>query len=393
MLALIDLLGILILFFVSLFLVVLFHELGHAIMALTFTKGIVNIYIGSHGETNNSAKIKTGRLITHIKSNPLKWIRGICVPSVMEMSINNKIIFVAAGPIISILTGLAALFVFNNINPGIIRLQLMFFGLFSVLTGITNFYPRVLSRRSISGQLTTTDGYKLFQLFRMKFLPPQFTVATELFNKKNYDESSKTLQTLIDTGNKNKHVLRLAINANLLAKNLTRSDEFMTIFLRKYVPNSNDYCNAGYIKSMFKDEEVALGLYKKSLALNSSSPVALNNIGHSLIELGRYLEAEQYLNAAISESPKFCHAHSNLGLVRIHMGNMEGGLEAIQNCFGIDPNFVHAYTCLGVYNMKMGRYSEAKKNFEKSNELGSDDLSNNEYLKEIETKLGNNTSI
>jgi tetratricopeptide (TPR) repeat protein len=163
--------------------------------------------------------------------------------------------------------------------------------------------------------------------------------------------------------------------------------------LKKFVPNSDDYCNAGYIKSMFKNEEAALALYKKSLALNSSNPVALNNIGHSLIELARYPEAEQYFDAAISESPKFCHAHSNLGLVRIHMGNLEGGLEAIQNCFEIDPNFVHAHTCLGFYHMKIGKYSEARKDFEKSKELGSDDLSNNEYLKEIETKLGNDTCI
>ncbi len=390
MLALFDVLGILLLFIFSLFLVILLHELGHAMMVLPYTKGIVKIYIGSHGETNNSVQIKTGRLITHIKSNPLKWIRGRCIPPAMEMSINHQIMFVAAGPIISILSGLTALFIFQQTNPGIIRFELMFFGVFSVLVGITNFFPRTLSKRSISGQLITTDGYKLLQLYRLKSLPPQYATATELFNNKQYVESSIILQTLIEKGNKNKQVLRLAINANLQAKNLKRSDELMTIFLKKYVPNSDDYCNAGYIKSMSKNEEVALGLYKKSLTLNSSNIVALNNIGHSLIELGRYPEAEQYLDAAISESPKFCYAHSNLGLVRIHMGDLEGGLEAIQACLEIDPNFVDAHTCLGVYNMKMGRYAEAKRDFEKSIELGSDDLSNNEYLKEIEINMGNN---
>jgi protein O-GlcNAc transferase len=104
---------------------------------------------------------------------------------------------------------------------------------------------------------------------------------------------------------------------------------------------------------MFKDEEAALGLYKKSLALNSGNVVTLNNIGHSLIELGRYPEAIQYLEAAISESPKFCHAHSNLGLVKIHLGDLEGGLEAIQVCLELDPNFADAHTCLGVYNMNL----------------------------------------
>jgi tetratricopeptide (TPR) repeat protein len=221
-------------------------------------------------------------------------------------------------------------------------------------------------------------------------LPPQYAIGIELFNKKQYVESSTILQTLIESGNKNKHVLRMAINANLLAKNFQQSDDLITIFLKKHLPNSDDYCNAGYIKSMLKDEAAALELNKKSLALNSGNTIALNNAGHSLIELGRYPEAEHYLDHAISESPKYCYAHSNLGLARIHMGDLEGGLQAIQACLELDPNFADAHTCLGIYNMKMGRYSEAKMDFEKSKELGSDDLSNDEYLKEIEKKIGNN---
>jgi hypothetical protein len=291
MIAIFDLIGLLLLFAISMFLVILFHELGHALMILALTKGIVNLYIGSHGETNNSIQIRTGRLITHIKSNPFKWVRGRCVPPSTQISINHQILYIAAGPIISILTGLTALFILRHTKPSFIRSEVLFFGILSVFVGIANFFPRILQKRTVNGKLISTDGYKLFQLFRLKFLPPQYATATELFNKKKYVKASIILQTFMETGNKNKHVLRLAINANLLAKNLNRRDELINIFLKKYLPNSDDYCNAGYIKSMSKNEEEALELYKKSLTLNTSNVVALNNVGHSLIKLGRYPEA------------------------------------------------------------------------------------------------------
>src|SRR5580704_13733084 len=285
---LIDVIGILLLFALVSFFVVLFHELGHALMVLAFSEGDVNIYIGSYGEVNNSLQVRTGRLTTHIKYNPVKWRRGICFPPNAQISTNHQIIYVAAGPVLSLLSGLIALYIFQHINPGVIRFELMFFGFSSVLVGVGNLLPIVLSKRAATGQRITSDGYKLIQLFRLKSLPPQFAAATELFNKKQFAESSKMLQTLIESGNKNKHVLRLAIHANLQAKNFQCSDELITIFFKKHQPNSDDYCNAGYIKSMIKDEETALGLYKKSLELDSRNVTALNNTGHSLIELGHY---------------------------------------------------------------------------------------------------------
>ncbi len=93
-------------------------------------------------------------------------------------------------------------------------------------------------------------------------MPQEYVAAMELFNKKEFAESSKILETLVETGNNNKQILRLAISANLQAKNLQRGDELITIFLKKHLPNSEDYCNAGYTKSMLKDEVAALSLYK-----------------------------------------------------------------------------------------------------------------------------------
>lgn len=290
----------------------------------------------------------------------------------------------------SIGSGFIALFIFWHVNPGIVRFELFLFGIVSFSVGITNLFPRILSKRTSRGQVLATDGYRLLELFRVKFLPQEYATATELFTKKLYLESSMVLQNLIEAGNKNKYVLRLAISANLQAKDIQRGDALNAIFFKKHSPNSNDYCIAGYIKSMLKDEEAALGLYKKSITLDSDNVVALNNIGHSLIELKRFQEAIQYLDDAISKSPKFCLGHCNVGLAKIHLGDLEGGLEAIKVCLELDPNLADAHTSLGIYNLKKGNLTDAKRCFEKSKELGSDDISNDTNLGEVEEMMGNN---
>src|SRR6266700_7283898 len=131
----------------------------------------------------------------------------------------------------------------------------MFFGSFSVMLAIGNIFPRALSKRTADGRVLFTDGYYLVKLFRIKYLPSEYGIATEHFNNKQYTESAASLHGVIESGNRNKHVLRLAISANALAKNFEPADRWSTVLLKKYVPNSDDYCQAGYCKSELKLED------------------------------------------------------------------------------------------------------------------------------------------
>jgi tetratricopeptide (TPR) repeat protein len=378
--------GILLFYMFTIFSIVLLHELGHALMGMSLTKGVVHVHIGSYVENHKSFQVKTGRITTYVNYNPTTWIRGRCILVKTSISNNRQIAYILGGPAMSILTGIIILYIFQNLQPGHMAFAPLFFGLNSIFVGVANLLPITFAKQS-TGIIITSDGYKLLQLLRLKALPAQFSVASELFTNKQFEESSSILQTLVESGNKNKHILRLAISASIQAKLFDRGEALMTIFLNKHLPNSNDYCNAGYLKSKLKDEEVALKLYKKSLALNSGNVVALSNAGHSLNELGRYAEAIPYLDAAISESPKFCPAYANLAFAKINEGDLEAGMEVIQVCLEIDPNFSDTHTCLGIYHVKKDNLLAAKACFEKSKELGSDNLANDAYLKEIEEKL------
>ncbi len=383
-------LGILLLMFLTWFCIILFHELAHAAVILTIAKGDVNIFVGSFGNSKQSLKVQTGRLTTFIKYNPLRWTKGRCVLPKEPISYNHLILCIAAGPLVSVLTGLLALLIYQNINPGILRFELLLFGFTSVAIGLGNLFPRTHKKQDDGVEVIhTSDGATLIKLFRIKFLPAEYGLAFTHFNNKQYAEAAIEIQKLIDTGNKNKYVLRLAINSNILAKNFMQGDKLAAFFLKKYLCNATDFCNAGYLKSMLKEPEAALVLFKKSLALDSGSAYVLNNIGNALLVLKRYPEAKEYLDAGISVSPKLAHLYSNLGLVKMHLNDLEGSLRDIHHSLELDPNFADGYSSLGQYHMNQKEWSEAKLSLQKAKELDPDDADIDRYLIELEEALQN----
>jgi tetratricopeptide (TPR) repeat protein len=72
------------------------------------------------------------------------------------------------------------------------------------------------------------------------------------------------------------------------------------------------------------DWEGAVEAYNHALAADPGDPLvryfANNNLGYSLIQVGRFDEAEEYCEAAILICPEQYNAHKNLGLAREGQG-------------------------------------------------------------------------
>jgi tetratricopeptide (TPR) repeat protein len=70
--------------------------------------------------------------------------------------------------------------------------------------------------------------------------------------------------------------------------------------------------------------EAAIQSYNHALAADPRDPFiryfANNNLGYSLIQVGRFDEAEEYCEAAIEINPAQYNAHKNLGLAREGQG-------------------------------------------------------------------------
>lgn len=72
------------------------------------------------------------------------------------------------------------------------------------------------------------------------------------------------------------------------------------------------------------DWDGAIASYNQALSADSVDPLiryfANNNLGYSLLQLGRFDEAEEYCEAAIRINPERHNAHKNIGLAREGQG-------------------------------------------------------------------------
>ena len=151
------------------FVTVTLHELGHAIPALLWTRAEVTIYIGSIGSPYNSFHLTIGRLEFYCKYNPLLWYKGCCLYSDDYLSIDQRIWFVAGGPIASVLETVGTWLLISNLQQeGFFRV--VFGSIFVISLGATAYslFPNPAPQYTSSGYAVYSDTYQIFRLIRMK---------------------------------------------------------------------------------------------------------------------------------------------------------------------------------------------------------------------------------
>jgi Peptidase M50B-like len=172
------------LFFVARFFTILFHELGHAIPAIIFTREPVAIYIGSYGEEEGNIQFNSGLLEINIKRNPLLWRKGLCIVYDNDMTIRQRIIQVLAGPLSSlVIAGITAFIAFAFDMHGSIKLIFSIFLLSAVLDLIFNLYPRTIQLQDYS--ILHTDGRQTLNLIRSWFQERSIMKGNNRYRKNN----------------------------------------------------------------------------------------------------------------------------------------------------------------------------------------------------------------
>src|ERR1041385_9467868 len=80
--------------------VVLLHELGHALFATIIARQKIVIFLGSYGDKERSANVNFGVLEIWFTGNPFLWQYGLCVPSFPITRADQRISYFLAGPIL-----------------------------------------------------------------------------------------------------------------------------------------------------------------------------------------------------------------------------------------------------------------------------------------------------
>ena len=356
--------------FLSCFLIrpttVALHELGHGIPALLITKQKVSLYIGSYGDSKKSLRVKLGLLHFYFTYNIFAWNKGLCVPSAKKISLNNQIIYILGGPIISLTTVIGALYLaFTYDINGMHKLLLIFLLISALIDFVYSLVPSSTPYKAANGNLLYNDGENLRRLFYLKKLPTEFSDATESYHAQKFEDAAILYEKLLADGFTKEVIYRSTIIAFLHAKNYRKAKEVSDEFAQRHTLNSDDFSAMALAYSQIGLHEQALEYYDRSLILNPKNIYALNNKGYTLNLMESYEEATSFFNEAIAIDDDFAYAYCNRGLSKIKMGQFDEGLKDIYYSLEVDKENSYAYRNLGIYYLEQEKFSEALNNFKK----------------------------
>ncbi|WP_064967866.1 tetratricopeptide repeat protein [Tenacibaculum ovolyticum] len=371
---------------------ILIHELGHGIPALILTKGKVNLYIGSYGDSKNNFRLTLSRLdVFFKKDNPLYWKVGLCKTNDSDIPIFKQFIIVLFGPIASLMLAIFIVYIIFNTNvPDDLIIILFVFMISSLYDFFINIVP---SRESITldnGSITHNDGQQLKLLFNYRTFYTDYKIAVDYYNNKDFVKASTYFKKIIESNIDYDYVYRLAISSFIQTTDYETAELLNTAFEAKHkkIFNSNDFTNSGLIKSRLENHQEAIIDYTKSLEIDSNNTYSLNNRGYTYNLIGEYERAILDFNKAIKLEPNFAYAFNNLGLAKIKLGDIEDGLKNIEKSMNLDPNNSYAYMNLGIYHFDKKNYKEALVNYNKALELDKETFLIDKRIKEVKLKLG-----
>jgi tetratricopeptide (TPR) repeat protein len=104
-------------------------------------------------------------------------------------------------------------------------------------------------------------------------------------------------------------------------------------------------------------------LFSHALAVTKNNPVAHNNLGAALEQLGRREEALPHYREAIRLKPQSPQAYNNLGNVLDALGRFDEALAAYHEALRLRPGVALVHNNLGMMLAKQGKYEDARTNF------------------------------
>jgi tetratricopeptide (TPR) repeat protein len=349
------------------------HELGHAIPSLLFTKQDVKIFIGSYGNTSKGFHLKAGRLLLWMHYNPLRWYKGMCKFEANETSINQRIIILLMGPLITFIIGvLATILVFSdNDIHGAMRFIALGLLISSGVELFFNLVPNFDPIKLDNSSFVSNDGSQIAMLIGLKRMPSNYKESLDFYYKADYKTALKLLEPAINDL-KGRTLLYVVVHSFVQENQHARALPFYRKLEKLYTPNSNELLLLSIIQWGMDDKNDAIKTIGLILSREPLHVMALNNIGYYLICLEQYSLASTHLEKALKLNPEFSFAANNLGLTRIKTGKREEGLQLINFSLSLDDTNAWAVRNKGIYYLEIGEKEEALHFFEEAKRLQPD---------------------
>ena len=115
------------------------------------------------------------------------------------------------------------------------------------------------------------------------------------------------------------------------------------------------------------DESIAL--FKTSLSIDSTQPIANYNYGMALQKAKEFENALTAYNAAIKLNPNFVQAYNNRGLTKSELKRHEDALADFDQAIQINPDYAEAHNNRGLTKSELKRHEDALADFARAFEI------------------------
>lgn len=368
--------------------VVILHELGHAISIILLTKKGATVYIGSYGDDEKSIRFKIKSLILYFSYNPIYWKNGLCIPHAEEISNTKKIIYILAGPLCSFT--FASIFFFliisYRLNDTYFHIGAVFLFL-AIVDLLYNLVPNQNEIKLDNGDITYNDGYNLTLVLKEKRNLKKYITAIDTYSNQKYDTAIILFHDFLDRGVDSDITYRFLISSHLQLKQYNEAKKLVDESILKYPQNSDDFTNAGLIYSFLGFHEKALKFYTDAIEINALNATAINNKGYTYNLLNQYDKAIPLFDKAIEINPNFAYSYNNRGLSKMKIGKIEEGQLDIEKSIEIDPENSYSYKNLGIYNYDKGNYTKALELFYKAQIKDASTHEIEKHIAQVKNKL------
>jgi len=348
----------------------LFHELGHAIPALTFSSDKVKVYIGTYGSTDQVLPLKMGRLEIYFKFNILAWNTGMCSHGRTQGLWKNFII-VLGGPVASLLISVP-LFVFlinNAINP-LISFGIAIFIMAASLDFISNLIPMGKQINLDGGSAIFNDGMQLILLFKRSRLPDVYFEMEKLIDEKEYVTAIERGRSIILNQKSEPALYDLMITALFAVHEYEDIITALKLKSQYYELSPHDYHQMGIAHTKLNHFEKALKFLNQAIYKHYDNAQMLIDRGYLHLQRSDPHAAFDDCNAAIQYNPALTKAVLYRSLALIRLEEPEDALHDLDVLIKHEPDNALAWFYLGMAHEELKNDNHAFDSYTMAKQLG-----------------------
>jgi len=349
-----------------------FHEMGHAIPALLFTKKSVKVYIGSYGDISNTMSFSIGRLIMYFKWNIFDWKLGMCQHEGVLDNTMKSVLIILGGPVASLLVSLPLIWNIRTLEQN----ELLFFGSLIFIAAacldlIVNLYPFHSPILMHDGSITFNDGRSLLMVLT-RSASPELIEYQKMYADKEYEKLIEKGNTQIEKNPKKRIAYDFVIESQMQLKQYDEALDSFLLLKENIGLIDEDYFSIGKAYKALNKHKEALKYFQHFRYKNYQNPELLFEIADLHFVMGNIEKSSEDLNILLSLDLNNYKGQFLRSQILTSNREFDEALKILNILVEVNPKDPLLYFQFGLVYERRNQDALAHENYVKAQSLGCD---------------------